>query len=56
MPGVVCIYEWVELYSVDSSRVKHRCQLVVRLKVNKYYQELLCYLFSYINHLIIRPF
>ena len=31
--------------------VKHRCQLVVRLKTNKYYQELLCLLSSYINFL-----
>ena len=35
-------------------RVKHRCQLLVRLKANKCYQELLCYLSSYINLLSIR--
>ena len=29
--------------------VKCRCQLVVKLKANKYYQELLCFLSSYIN-------
>ena len=29
--------------------LERRCQLVVRLKVNKYYQELLCSLSSYIN-------
>ena len=28
---------------------ERRCQLVVRLKANKYYQELLCFLSSYIN-------
>ena len=28
---------------------KRRCQLVVRLKANKCYQELLCFLSSYIN-------
>ena len=31
--------------------LEHRCQLVVRLKVNKCYQELLCSLSSYINPL-----
>ena len=35
--------------STDSSRVKRRCQLVIRLKANKCYQELLCSLSSYIN-------
>ena len=35
--------------NVDSSRVKHRCQLVIRRKANKCYPELLCYLSSYIN-------
>ena len=34
--------------------VKHRCQLVVRLKANKCYQDLLRYLSSYINLLNIR--
>ena len=49
LSGVICIYEWVELYTVDSLRVKRRCQLIVRLKANKCYQELLCSLSSYIN-------
>ena len=30
-------------------QVKCRCQLIVRLKVNKYYPELLIFLSSYIN-------
>ena len=54
LPGVICIYKWFELYSADFSRVKRRCQVVVRLKANKRYQELLCYLSSYINLLNIR--
>ena len=29
--------------------LERRCQLVIRLKANKYYQELLCSLSSYIN-------
>ena len=37
-------------------KVKYRCQLMVRLKTNKYYQELLYYLSSYINFLNIRFF
>ena len=35
--------------TVQTLRVKRRCQLVVRLKANKCYQKLLCYLSSYIN-------
>ena len=35
--------------SANSFRVKHRCQMVVKLKANKCYLRLLCYLFSYIN-------
>ena len=37
-------------------RVKRRCQLIVRLKANKSYHKLLCYLSSYINFLNIRLF
>ena len=37
-----------------SLRAKYRCQLIVRPKANKCYQELLCYLSSYINLLNIR--
>ena len=33
----------------DSLRVKHRCQLVIRLKANKYYPEFLSFLSFYIN-------
>ena len=40
--------------NTDFLRDKHRCQLVVRLKANKYYQELLGYLPYYINFLNIR--
>ena len=29
--------------------LEHKCQLVVRLKANKFYQELLCFLSFYIN-------
>ena len=56
MPEVICIYEWAEFNSADSLRIKRRCQLVVKLKANKYYQELLCYLFFYINFLNIKLF
>ena len=42
--------------TVQTFRVKRRYQLVVRLKANKYYQELLRYLSSYINLLNIRFF
>ena len=56
LPGIICIQKQVELYNADSSRVKRRCQLVVRLKANKCYQELLHYLSSYINFLNIRLF
>ena len=35
--------------TMQTLQVKRKCQLVVRLKANKCYQELLCYLFSYIN-------
>ena len=38
----------------DFLKVKRKCQLVVRLKANKYYHGLLCYLSSYINLLNIR--
>ena len=38
----------------DSPKVKRRCQLVVRLKTNKCYEELLCYLFFY-NLLVLDP-
>ena len=54
LPGVICIYKWVELYSVDFLRVKYKYQLVVKLKANKCYQELLCYLSSY-NLLVLDP-
>ena len=37
-----------------SSRAKRRCQLIVRLKANKCYQEFLCYLSSY-NLLVLDP-
>ena len=40
--------------TVQTLWVKRRCQLVVRLKANKCYQGLLCYLSSYINFLSIR--
>ena len=40
--------------SGDSSKVKRKCLMVIRLKANKCYQELLCYLSSYINFLNIR--
>ena len=56
LPEVICIYKWAEFNSADFLRVKRRCQLVVRLKANKCYQELLCYLSSYINFLNIRLF
>ena len=39
---------------VQTLRVKRKCQLVVRLKANECYQELLRYLSSYINLLNIR--
>ena len=39
---------------VQTLQVKRRCQFVVRLKPNKCYQGLLCYLSSYINLLNIR--
>ena len=35
--------------SANSFRAKRRCQLVVRLKANVCYQELLCFLSFYIN-------
>ena len=54
LPGAICIYKWTEFNSTESLRVKYRCQLVVRLKANNCYQELLCYLSSYINSLNIR--
>ena len=41
--------------SVQTVRVKRRCQLVGKLKANECYQELLCYLSFYINLLSIRP-
>ena len=37
-------------------RVKCRCQLILRLKANKCYQELLRFFSFYINLLIIRLF
>ena len=40
--------------TVQTLQVKHRYQLVIRLKANKCYQKLLCYLSSYINFLNIR--
>ena len=46
LPAVICIYEWAEFNGADSSRVKHRCQLIVRLKAIKCYEGLLCYLSS----------
>ena len=48
---VICIYQWAE---VKQCGFKRRCQLVVRVKANKCYQKLLCYLSSYINLLKIR--
>ena len=53
---VICIYEWAEFNGANSSRVKRKCQLVVRLKANKCYQELLHFLSSYINLLNIKLF
>ena len=44
----------LQMGGVQQCRLKRRCQLVVRLKTNKCYQELLCYLSSYINLLNIR--
>ena len=41
-------------FSADSLRVKCKCQLIVRLKANKYYQKLLYYLFFNMNLLNIR--
>ena len=41
-------------FSLDFSRVKNRCQLIARLKANKYYQKFFCYLSFYINLLNIR--
>ena len=38
-----------EVITVQSLWVKRKCQLVVRLKANKCYQELLCFLSSYMN-------
>ena len=38
----------------NSARIKHKCQLVIRLKANKYYQELIYYLSLYINVLNIK--
>ena len=40
--------KWLRIKN-NSLRVICRCQLIVRLKANKYYQELLCFLSSYIN-------
>ena len=37
--------------TMHTLRVKRICQLVVRLKANKCYQELLCYLSFYINNI-----
>ena len=42
--------------NTDSSRVKLSCQLVVRLKANKCYYQLLGYLSSYTNFLNIKLF
>ena len=50
LPDVICIYQWAEFNVTDFLRVKRRCQLVVRVKANKCYQELLRYLSSYINN------
>ena len=49
------IYGW-SCNSANSSRIKYRCQLVVRLKANKCYQKLLGYLSSYTKLLNIRLF
>ena len=38
-----------KVVTVRTLQVKCRCQFVVRLKANKCYQELLCFLSSYIN-------
>ena len=54
--GLKCIYNWAKINNVDSWRVKRWCQLVVKLKANKCYQELLYSLFSYINLLNISFF
>ena len=43
---MICIYKYAEFNGADFLRVKCRCQLVVRLKANKYYQEMFCYLSS----------
>ena len=51
LPNVICIYQWAEFNNADFSRVKCRCQLIVKLKANKYYQELFFFLSSYINFL-----
>ena len=54
--GHASCLEWSALemgrvITVQTLWVKCRCQLVVSLKANKYYQELLCSLSSYINFL-----
>ena len=49
------LYLWMGgVITVQTLWIKRRCQLVVRLKANKYYQKLLRYLSSYINLLNIR--
>ena len=49
------LHLWIcRVITVQTLRVKCRCQLVVKLKANKCYQRLLCYLSSYINLLNIR--
>ena len=37
------------VWSQDSTKLKRRCQLVVRLKAVEYYKGLLCYLSSYLH-------
>ena len=50
---VTCEDKWLREKD-NSLRVKRRCQLVVRLKANKCYQELLSSLSSYINLLNLK--
>ena len=46
----------LQMGRVQQCRLKHRCQLIVRLKTNKCYQKLLHYLSSYTHLLNIRLF
>ena len=53
LPGVICIYKWAEFNGANSSRVKRRCQLIVRLKAIKCYEGLFCYLSSSTSGLLL---